>query len=388
VSLRGSPAYPLGFLPDGSLVTTTTTGAAIWRIGARVPPLGVRMDAGRSLSATPIFLPRHHRVLMMESPSRAPIWHDGDTGRTLGPLLGGHDVVGDVAGSPDGRYVAGRDGAAIAIWDVRTGVRVARLSGAGRLGDGVLSALHWAPTGRAIVADVGGTAYRWALAGQMEPSSPRRVGTAALGSIDDVQFSPDGGGFFTLSAGSRRISALSSSNHVLWSRNVGDLGIHQFALSPDGRTLAIDAGTADAGRITLLDAATGKARKVRSLPSYGGVGYVDHGRWLVVTSNDPDPQAQLLDRSSLETVGVAFPTADVDQHPVVVDSTGSRFAEIVEYDAARPLDPNPTVWSADPADWLRTACALAGRNLTRAEWHTYAPDLAYRPVCPQWPVGR
>jgi hypothetical protein len=31
-------------------------------------------------------------------------------------------------------------------------------------------------------------------------------------------------------------------------------------------------------------------------------------------------------------------------------------------------------------------CAVAGRNLTRAEWARYVPDVSYRRLCSQWPV--
>jgi hypothetical protein len=36
---------------------------------------------------------------------------------------------------------------------------------------------------------------------------------------------------------------------------------------------------------------------------------------------------------------------------------------------------------AKTTDLMRYLCALAGRSLTRAEWATYVPHLAYQPVC-------
>ena len=38
-------------------------------------------------------------------------------------------------------------------------------------------------------------------------------------------------------------------------------------------------------------------------------------------------------------------------------------------------------WNLDPASWERTACALAGRDLTESEWATYLPDEPYRRTC-------
>jgi hypothetical protein len=35
----------------------------------------------------------------------------------------------------------------------------------------------------------------------------------------------------------------------------------------------------------------------------------------------------------------------------------------------------------DPAVWLREACAVAGRDLTRAEWDRYVPGREWQPTC-------
>jgi hypothetical protein len=38
-------------------------------------------------------------------------------------------------------------------------------------------------------------------------------------------------------------------------------------------------------------------------------------------------------------------------------------------------------WDVRPADWERRACAVAGRQLTRAEWRELLPDRPYTPAC-------
>jgi WD40 repeat protein len=38
-------------------------------------------------------------------------------------------------------------------------------------------------------------------------------------------------------------------------------------------------------------------------------------------------------------------------------------------------------WDLDPRTWLATACRLAGRGLTRQEWHTFLPNRPYQTVC-------
>ena len=47
-------------------------------------------------------------------------------------------------------------------------------------------------------------------------------------------------------------------------------------------------------------------------------------------------------------------------------------------------DQGIVVWDLDPAHWIDGACAVAGRNLTEAEWEQYIGDLAsYRQTCPE-----
>ena len=36
----------------------------------------------------------------------------------------------------------------------------------------------------------------------------------------------------------------------------------------------------------------------------------------------------------------------------------------------------------DVRTWERFACQVAGRNLTRAEWHDLLPNRPYETVCP------
>lgn len=39
------------------------------------------------------------------------------------------------------------------------------------------------------------------------------------------------------------------------------------------------------------------------------------------------------------------------------------------------------LWDVRPSSWLRRACALAGRSLTRQEWADVLPGRDYKPVC-------
>jgi hypothetical protein len=38
-------------------------------------------------------------------------------------------------------------------------------------------------------------------------------------------------------------------------------------------------------------------------------------------------------------------------------------------------------WTLDPNAWRRAACAIAGRNLTKAEWNQFLPGRTSRELC-------
>jgi WD40 repeat protein len=45
------------------------------------------------------------------------------------------------------------------------------------------------------------------------------------------------------------------------------------------------------------------------------------------------------------------------------------------------------LWDINPDAWQPRACNLAGRNLTRDEWHQYLGDRPYHKTCAQWPAA-
>jgi len=104
---------------------------------------------------------------------------------------------------------------------------------------------------------------------------------------------------------------------------------------------------------------------------------------MAVTTGLTEPNAQIYDAKTLQPIGVPYPTTASGGSfgdPIAVNDSGTMFSES-EYLA-------PLLWSADPARWLTIACAIAGRNLTRAEWHQYLPSRPYQITCPEWPAGQ
>ena len=57
--------------------------------------------------------------------------------------------------------------------------------------------------------------------------------------------------------------------------------------------------------------------------------------------------------------------------------------------ASAGRDGSVMLWNMDVASWLRLACAIANRNLTRREWAQYVgEDVSYQAPCPALPVSR
>jgi hypothetical protein len=388
--LHANSAYPVGFLSDGRLVTTGPNEAAIWTLGEDLPPVGVRLDtsADRAMhngfpGEVPFFLPRSRDVVVFGNEG---VLHDPLTGRPTGTLLGG-GVGPPIAASPDGRLVVGASREGMGIWDIGKQKLLAQLPGIAASAAGWLPGLNWSPAGNLIAAPVGGAVVDvWNVSDPAHPSQPRQIRPPHGGLVDNLQFMPDGRQLILVSGA--RLSMINlATGRAVWSRAIGNATVRQIVSSPGGATIAYDSGDINSGQVTLLDAATGERRAAITVPSYGGVGYLNRGRWLVVTSDQPEPAAQLYDAATGQSFGVPFPTSDVEQDAVVVDPAGMRFTEPVTEDLFRPTGFDPLLWTANPASWIRTACAIAGRNLTRAEWQHYLPDRAYEKTCPRWPAA-
>ena len=385
LELQSGRADPVGFLPDGRLVTTGKDEAAIWTVGTDVPPLGVRLDTnadrmanGDTASETPSFLSRSDTVLVVGH-SNVPVVHDPVSGRALGPLLSG-GVRGPVAASPDGRLLVGERaaGGGIGIWDLRTGRLLSLLPGATA---GEWDPPIWSPLGDLVALDIGGVVSVWHVADPRHPSGPQRI-AAQLGEIGQIAFT-SGGRQLVAETTDNTMSLLDvGTGRIVWTRIVREGTSGDIELSPDGATIAFSYYVGSAGHLQLLETATGTPRTATVLSTTGGFGFVHGGRWLIVSDYVVAPHAQLYDASTLEPIGTPFPTRAVrlaytPVDPIAVDGAGTMFAETTKVD--------PLLWRVDPDTWLKVACDIAGRNLTRAEWQHYLPNQTYRRSCAQYP---
>jgi hypothetical protein len=82
----------------------------------------------------------------------------------------------------------------------------------------------------------------------------------------------------------------------------------------------------------------------------------------------------LWDVESRKRIGNTFP---IEPGVVPAAQFASNGDLIIDYLA------NAAVWPTDLQTWVRFACRVAGRDLTRAEWKDLLPDRPYQHVCAQ-----
>ena len=196
--LHGTTAYPVGFLPDGRLVTSSHNEAAIWTLGKTLSPLATEVNTeqdpdlvGLDSPRRPYFCPEQPTPSSPDSDLgffASPLQlHDAASGQLTGTLFNGA-VEGTVAASPDGRLIAaGSQDRGVGIWNLQTGKRIARLTGVPGGYD-----LSWSPAGNLVAADTLTAVQLWNVSDPNHPRLFTSIRTATPTSMDYLLFSADG----------------------------------------------------------------------------------------------------------------------------------------------------------------------------------------------------
>jgi WD40 repeat protein len=295
--------------------------------------------------------------------------------------------------SPDGVFLAvSQADGKVEIWDLATGQRRAVLSA------GITSSsVCWMPSGREFVTtNPGGKVAFWMVSdsGHVTPRVDTTVEGIAPGTRTDAIVSPDGRTVALVPYYGRDTIPLldASSGRQLGGVPV-DGGSYAAAFSPDSKTLAVFFQPFGQlrGQLVMHDVATGAPRATLSLPyvpASHGLAFVRGGAWLVTTESDVAPgsstastRMDLWDAATLQPIGDTL-TVPPDGAYLSPNRAGDKLGAGSDADNGLPL-----VWNMDPASWEATACQIAGRNLSHAEWNEYLTGQPYRRTCPQWPAG-
>ncbi|NUQ64799.1 MAG: protein kinase [Pirellulales bacterium] len=183
-----------------------------------------------------------------------------DTGKLL-QLLAGHDrPVNGLAWSPDGTCLASAsDDQTIRFWDVRSG----RLLRSVRSEGGAIATVAWSRDGMALASGDGEGNILL-----LDPASGKALRTwkGHNGAVLSLAWLPDG----TMLA-----SAGIDKTWKSWDAKSGEIqhtlamaeAVWPMALSPDGKTLAALFVEGEAGKVRLLDAATGQLNRELVAPT-------------------------------------------------------------------------------------------------------------------------
>jgi WD40 repeat protein len=291
----------------------------------------------------------------------------------LSRTLPAHDGSTSAAISfmPDGRtLVTGGINRRVTFWDVATG----RVTHTLRFADPV----WWtaaSPDGKLLAVQT------WAT-----DSSDNRVEVVqiATGKVLQSHRVPHGPSGVEFSRDGRELVALgccwtgSGSTLVAWDARTGrqlfsggaGVDAAAFDLAPDPRLLGV--GT-EGGKFLLLDARSGKQTAPPIQVATGAIAQVSFSpddRRFVVSSNDHT--ASVWDLGSRMRLGNAFGPYPGTVPAAMFEPNGHLLINLLSNAIELPTDVNT---------WERFACRVAGRDLTRAEWHDLLPNRAYQPVC-------
>lgn len=279
------------------------------------------------------------------------------------------ELAWSVAFAPDGRRLAAGDAKGnIELWDIGPGQPVRRI----RAHSEQVNGLAFNPDGRLLASAGDDNQVKiWDVGSGNAVGAPLVLGDAAT----DVAFDPDGS----------TVAASGADGTVLLRDTAGSRPAHKlasdheagvYAIAFNGIRSALVTASAD-GTLRTWDPATGASRGGPVRGHVGEVWSVDvspDGRTLV--SGGADGTVRLWDASSgrpraAPFGGQAFWVYDVAFHPNGRQVASARIDGMIQF------------WDLDTQSWLRKACAIAGRDISREEWAAVVgTEVPYRQVCP------
>ena len=309
---------------------------------------------------------------------------DPRTGDVVGQVEVGDTVVDAIFGaavavSADHELVAAASARAVTVLDAHTRDVVERID----LPAGLVWSAVWSADGSRLLL---GHEDRGATQAPDEPPQTTDilvVDTAKWEVVDRVEvdalpefmeLSPDSESLAIVNGNGAEVLILDAK--TLEQRSVVTLHtddrLWTLSFSPDGRWLA---GAGELGALHVIDTNTWQAREPVLIRDAGTtqVEWLRGSRTVAATSLDG---TIVLFDAARGLLRATLP-ASVDGGPGYAHLLPDLQKEITLFNDDRVALRYPM----DTADWLREACAVAGRDLTRAEWDRYLPGRDYEPTC-------
>ncbi len=256
--------------PDGRLLATGGWDRTI-RVWNRSSGAELHCFTGSDASVGQVlFLPDGKTLISAGDDHTLRFW-DVTEGKQLRYAGGGDRPVDGIALSPDGKTIASAGSAGLRLWDAATGEERKPAPEGASSG----SCVVFSPDGRLLAAPSGHAVGLWdvAMARLVAGPAGHRAGVTAVG------FTPDGGAY---TAGmDKRLRSWGGGGQEQGAMDLAG-ALHQFAVSPDGKTVAV-ADTLLGDKVRLVDRATAKERRQIALEGPGstwGLAFAPDGRTL------------------------------------------------------------------------------------------------------------
>jgi class 3 adenylate cyclase/WD40 repeat protein/tRNA A-37 threonylcarbamoyl transferase component Bud32 len=218
---------------------------------------------------------------------------------------------------------------------------------------------------------------------QTSSSSHVAIVRLASGRVLQTHTVPDGSGGLRFSRDGRELVAVGCchpgsavisfdvrSGRELFRRTFAE---HFQPAAVDPRSGMIGIGGQN-GDVLFLDPRTGTPVRPPLQAAVGNINYIafsPNGRSLAVSGGGYG--VNLWDLLTRKQIGSSFGPYLGVIPPVLFEPDGRLLVVLLE---------QAVQWPTDVGTWQRFGCQVAGRDLTRAEWHDLLPTRPYEPVCP------